>query len=57
MIVRELFTRYDTDNNLFLDPREFKNLMTDLQSDPGPLTLWRPALVVRCSWEWTLISG
>jgi Ca2+-binding EF-hand superfamily protein len=35
MIVRELFTRYDTDNNLFLDPREFKNLMSDLQARMG----------------------
>jgi Ca2+-binding EF-hand superfamily protein len=34
-IVKDLFLRYDTDNNKFLDPREFKNLMTDLQARMG----------------------
>merc|ERR1719199_2402241 len=34
-IVKDLFMRYDTDGNKFLDPREFKNLMTDLQARMG----------------------
>jgi len=34
-IVRDLFKRYDEDNSKSLDPREFKTLMTDLQSRMG----------------------
>lgn len=34
-IVRDLFKRYDGDNNGYLDPREFKLLMQDLQGRMG----------------------
>jgi Ca2+-binding EF-hand superfamily protein len=34
-IVRDLFKRYDGDNNGYLDPREFKMLMQDLQGRMG----------------------
>jgi Ca2+-binding EF-hand superfamily protein len=34
-IVRDLFHRYDGDNNGYLDPREFKMLMQDLQTRMG----------------------